>query len=79
MGKLEMNDEQIISMYKSYLDVEPFLFCYKLGVAFYDKELYQTSLNWFDRALEIPHKDHYKVYNALGVSYDFLQEHAAAQ
>ena len=56
-----------------------FNFQYYMGLAYYDKKNYDRSIEWYDRALQMPHDHHYKVYNSKGITYDDMNKYDEAE
>jgi tetratricopeptide (TPR) repeat protein len=67
--ELNFTDEQIYEEMTKYPKLDPFMFYYYLGLAYYDKKKVDTSIKWYFKANEL-NSNSYKLFNSLGISYD---------
>jgi tetratricopeptide (TPR) repeat protein len=73
---LKFDDQQIYQWVAKYPKLNPFYFNYYIGLSYHDKKKYDKAIEWFNRALSLPGttKDHHKVYNSMGISYDDMKK-----
>lgn len=70
--KLNYTDEKIFQTMKNYSKLDPYMFYYYLGLAYYDKRNNNKSIKWYKLAEEMNHKD-YKLMNSIGITYDEMK------
>ena len=61
--------------------VEPDYFYYYMGLSYYDKKKYDTSLKYYMKAydnLDLLAKDIHKLHNSTGITYDEMRNNDQA-
>ena len=72
---LGWEEAQIYEHMNKFSGINTFFFHYYMGLGYYSKKKYDTSIKWFKKALQLGHeKEHHKVYNSIGISYDDLKK-----
>lgn len=70
---LKYTDEQILKQSKNYKVGED-IFCYYIGLSYYDKSKVEKSITWIERAINQNMKEH-RFYNSLAISYDEIKDY----
>lgn len=53
------------------------IFCYYIGLSYYDKSKVDKSITWIERAINQNMKEH-RFYNSLAISYDEIKDYEKA-
>jgi protein O-GlcNAc transferase len=59
---------------KKYPKLDPFMFYYYLGLAYYDKRNSNTSLKWY-KVAETMNSSNFKLMNSIGITYDEMRDY----
>jgi len=59
---------------KKYPKLDPFMFYYYLGLAYYDKRNSNTSLKWY-KVAETMNSSNFKLTNSIGITYDEMRDY----
>jgi tetratricopeptide (TPR) repeat protein len=52
-----------------YVKLDPFMFYYYIGLAYYDKDKVDKSIKWYKKAEEL-NADNFELMNSMGIAYD---------
>jgi tetratricopeptide (TPR) repeat protein len=75
---LKYDDNKIFEVMKSYPKLDPFMFYYYLGLAYYDKNKVNEAIKWYERAEKINDKN-IDLMNSFGISYAEIKKYPQAE
>ena len=62
----------IIDQMSKYVKLDPFMFYYYIGLAYYDKDKVDTSIKWYKKAEEL-NANNFELMNSIDIAYDEIK------
>lgn len=72
--ELKYDDDRIIAEMSKYVKLDPFMFYYYIGLAYYDKDKVDKSIKWYKKAEEL-NANNFELMNSMGIAYDEIKKY----